>query len=134
MSNDSYVIPNLNEDWTLMGAKLNEWSCGIMSFLICSEFFNKPTRAVPILLLIMIGVTLGLAMLRRRFPDEERGMRNFAFSSIGVPPPGIPAPANMQPVWSGAPLRKLEDNKEFVTLKLQDILDLKREEDEQLAR
>lgn len=104
-----------------------------MSFLICSEFFDKPTRAVPILLLIMVGVTVGLAMLRRRFPDEERGMRNFAFSSIGVPPPGIPAPSNMQPIWSGAPLRKLDNKKEFVTLKLQEMLDLQRE-DEELSR
>ncbi len=131
MSNDSYVIPNLNEDWTLMGAKLNEWSCGLMSFLICSEFFDKPARAAPVLIGIMVGVTLGLAMLRRRFPDEEKGMRNFAFSSIGIAPPGIPTPANMQPTWSGAPLRALDESKEFVTLKLQEMLDLDKQEQEE---
>jgi len=113
-----------------MGAKLNEWNCGVVAFLMCQGFFEKPTRAMPILIGIMIGTALGLAALRRRFPDEEKGMRNYCCMLVGIHPPGIPAPAKMQPLWSGAPLRELHPESDFVQLGLQQVLSMTEDEQE----
>jgi hypothetical protein len=70
----------------------------------------------------MIGTTLTLATLRSQFPDEERGLRNFAMTKLGFAPPGIPAPADLQSVWSGAPMRELPEVSKFTTLGLCEIL------------
>ena len=47
------------------------------------------------------------------FPDEERGVRNAMMTAFGFTPLGIPAPARLQPFWSGAPLRKLPEDWKF---------------------
>jgi len=113
------VIPGLNEDWTLGGAKLSEWVGGFMTFIIASElFFTNVGRAMPQLMVIFIGTTFGLAGLRRAFPDEERGIRNAAMTAMGIPPPGIPIPASLQPYWSGAPMREMDETTEFRQLSL----------------
>ena len=52
-----------------------------------------------------------LANLRKLYPDEERGIRNHVLSLVGSPPIDIPTPANLQPVWSGAPYGDLKDVK-----------------------
>lgn len=126
-----HVIPGLNEEWTLMGAKLNEWTCGAIAFLMCSELFNKPARAMPLLIAILVGVSLGLAMLRRKFPDEEKGMRNFACMFVGVQPPGIPKPAAMQPTWSGVPFDGLSPTAEFMQLGLDKVFSSADDSEEQ---
>ncbi|MBX7139291.1 MAG: hypothetical protein K1X83_15055 [Oligoflexia bacterium] len=125
-----HVIPGLNESWSLLGAKLNEWMCGFGVFILLSTAFDKPTKVVPLLLLAMVGTTVGLAIIRRRFPDEEKGMRNFCFMLLGIQPPGIPAPSAMQPVWSGCPLRTLPAECDFMQLGLPEVF--KSEEEEQL--
>jgi len=121
MYDNGNVIPGLNEDWTLLGAKLNEWIAGVTAFFISQVFFTKPATAMPLLLLIMLVTTVGLATLRKRFPDEEKGMRNYFCTLIGVPPPGIPLPSSMQPLWSGAPNRQLNPMSEFETLNLGEL-------------
>ena len=113
------VIPGLNEDWTLGGAKLSEWVGGFMMFIIASElFFTNVGKSMPQLMAIFIGGTFGMAALRRMFPDEERGIRNAAMTAMGIPPPGIPAPAVLQPYWSGAPMREMDETTEFKALSL----------------
>ena len=114
------VIPGLNEDWTLGGAKLGEWMAGFVMLLVASEvvFTDKMTRSMPALLVVWIGTTFGMAMLRRMYPDEERGLRNQAMVSVGIPPPGIPAPAALKPYWSGFPARELNPNSDIVKLGL----------------
>ena len=109
------VIPGLNEDWMLAGAKLSEWVGGFMAFIIASEvlFTDKMARSMPLLLLVGALTTFGMAALRRAFPDEERGIRNAALTSVGIAPPGVPAPAAIQPIWSGAPLRELNPKTKF---------------------
>ena len=101
------VIPSLNEDWTFAGAKLFEWMGGLMTAFMASNLFDRPAHAMPLLVLIWIGTTLGLALLRKKFPDEERGVRNMCMAACGFAPPGIPTPASLQPLWSGAPIRSL---------------------------
>lgn len=115
------VIPGLNEDWTFAGAKMMEWMCGFMSLMIVSSFLDKPAKWAPILCLIMVTMTLGMAALRRQFPDEERGLRNALMVSLGFHPPGLPVPALLQPYWSGAPQRQLDAEKEFMTLGLDKV-------------
>lgn len=118
------VIPGLNEDWTLGGAKLSEWIAGFMMFIIAGELlFDKVGRAMPQLMLIWICTTFGMAALRRNFPDEERGIRNSALTTVGIEPPGIPAPAALQPYWSGAPMREMEESAEFMALGLGEVLE-----------
>ncbi len=109
------VIPGLNEDWMLAGAKLSEWVCGFMAFIICSEviFTDKMARSMPLLLLVGAFTVFSMAALRRTFPDEERGIRNAAMTAVGVEPPGIPTPAALQPIWSGAPVRQLKATSKF---------------------
>lgn len=119
---DGYVIPGLNESWTLGGAKLMEWCAGFMMFIICAELlFENYGRAMPQLMLIWVGTTFTLAAIRRKFPDEERGVRNLALSSVGIEPPGIPAPALLQPYWSGAPMRAIKESSEYLSLNLDEL-------------
>ena len=92
------VIPCLNEDWTFAGCKLMEWMAGLMMALMAGTAVEKPANAMPFLVLIMIGTTLVMAMLRKQFPDEERGVRNLVMVSCGFEPIGIPSPAKLQQI------------------------------------
>jgi len=124
------VIPGLNEDWTLGGAKLFEWIAGFMVFIIASElFFTNLGRNMPYLMIIWVTSTFGLAGIRRMFPDEERGIRNFCLTAMGMLPPGIPAPAPLQPYWSGAPLRQLKPDCEYMRLNLTEVFMSETEEE-----
>lgn len=116
------VLQGLDENWTFMGANAMEWGCGLVVFLLISLFADSPARAMPFMLLGWVLTTTTLASLRKSFPDEERGVRNAVASACGFPPPGIPAPSRMQPVWSGAPAKKLNANSRFVELGLDEIL------------
>ncbi|MCO6432479.1 MAG: hypothetical protein J5J00_16620 [Deltaproteobacteria bacterium] len=115
-------IPGLNEDWTFAGAKLFEWLAGFMMMLISAEVLvDNPGRSMPLLVGVMVITTTSLASLRRAFPDEERGVRNMVMVACGFPPPGIPKPASIQPLWSGAPLRNLDEKCHFNQLGLGEI-------------
>lgn len=115
-------IPGLNEDWTFAGCKLMEWLGGFMAMILAAEFLvTSAGRAMPILVGLMIGTTMGLAQLRRGFPDEERGIRNLVMVSLGFAPPGLPRPAAVQPVWSGAPVRELKEDCHFSKLGLSEL-------------
>ena len=116
------VIPSLNEDWSFAGAKLFEWLAGLTTAFLVSNVMVKPAHDMPLLVLIWIGTTLCLALTRKRFPDEERGVRNMCMASCGFPPPGIPAPARLQPIWSGCPIQNLKDSCLYMQLGLDDVL------------
>jgi hypothetical protein len=108
------VIPCLNEDWTFGGCKLFEWLAGLTTaFLV---------------ILIWIGTTLGMAMLRKKFPDEERGVRNMCMVACGFEPPGIPAPAKLQPRWSGGRIEILPESCNFQRLELYEVVAVPRDE------
>ncbi len=115
------VLPGLNEPWTFVGATLIEWAMGLVVFLMISLFSVSPSRAMPAMLIGWVSTTVTLAALRNSFPDEERGVRNLFMSSCGFPPIGIPAPALLQPVWSVAPLRELNNMKPYVQLGLDKV-------------
>ena len=115
-------IPGLNEDWTFGGAKLFEWIAGFMMMLIAAEVVvDNAGRSMPLLVVIMVITTSGLASLRRSFPDEERGVRNLAMVTCGFSPPGLPTPAALQPLWSGAPLQELNGTTHFMQLGLHEV-------------
>ena len=116
------VIPGLNEDWSFAGAKMFEWLAGLMMAFLASNMFAKPAHYMPLLVLVWIGTTLVLATSRKQFPDEERGMRNMCLASCGFAPPGIPAPARVQPRWSGAPMRGLSQFCLFEQLELDTVI------------
>ena len=115
---DGYVIPALGEGWSFAGARGMEWVAGLVAAMLCSELVTTPVRAMPLLMAIAVGTPLILASLRKQFPDEERGLRNAAMVALGFEPPGIPKPAPMQPIWSGAPTTELPEECEFNTLGL----------------
>lgn len=118
------VIVGLDEPWTFLGATLVEWMSGFVMFMIASQlFFTKITQGMPILLVIWIGTTLSMKYGRLAFPDGERGLRNALAVFFGVCPPGLPLPSEMQPIWSGAPLRELGKEAHFTVLNLNEILD-----------
>lgn len=112
------VLPGLDENWTFMGANAMEWACGLVVFLLISLFADSPARAMPFMLLGWVLTTVTLAGLRKSFPDEERGVRNALSTACGFPPPGIPAPSSLQPIWSGAQLREIPTNTKFYELGL----------------
>jgi hypothetical protein len=112
----------LNEDWTFAGCKAMEWMAGLTMALMAGSAMHKPANAMPMLVLVMIGTTISLATLRKRFPDEERGVRNLCMVTLGFEPVGIPAPARLQPVWSGAPLRKLSEQCLYSQLELDEVI------------
>ena len=115
-------IPGLNEDLSFAGAKMMEWVSGFVMFMVVSELFKlNPAHSMPVLLVAWLGTTLGLATVRKRFPDEERGVRNAAMVGLGFAPPGVPPPAAIQPHWSGQPCRRLESSTYFEQLNLADL-------------
>lgn len=126
------VIIGLNEDWNLLGAKLSEWIAGFIMFFLSGDLIFGWTYSMPLLLCIWIGTTLGLASGRKLFPDEERGLRNQFFIVCGFPPPGIPAPASIQPYWSGAPIRKRNEKSEYETLGLTKVFNVNNHESEKV--
>ncbi len=123
------VIPCLNEDWTFAGCKLFEWMAGLTSAFLASALVDKPAQHMPMLVLIWIGITLGLATMRKKFPDEERGVRNVCMVACGFEPPGIPAPSKLQPRWSGAPIRKLNPLSLYMQLELDAVVNKPRNKD-----
>ncbi len=123
------VIPCLNEDWTFAGCKLFEWMAGLTSAFLASALVEKPAQHMPMLVLIWIGITLGLATMRKKFPDEERGVRNVCMVTCGFEPPGIPAPSKLQPRWSGAPIRKLNPLSLYMQLELDAVVNKPRNKD-----
>lgn len=121
-------IPGLNEDWNFMGANMMELCAGLAMFFVSGEglFQSNYGGNMPYLIGIWIGTTLGLARLRRRFPDENRGVKNYFLTTLGFAPPGIPTPASLQSSWSGAPLRDiktdlLKKDCEFLSLGLDKV-------------
>jgi hypothetical protein len=116
-------IPALNEDWTFMSANFMEWMTGFCMFIISNELFfkGKTGTSVPILMAIWVTTTLSLAGLRNKFPDEQRGVRNYIMTCCGFEPPGIPAPAELQKDWSGAPMREMSDKSPFLELGLDKV-------------
>jgi hypothetical protein len=117
------VIPGLNEDWTFAGARPAEWMAGFMTSFLAANMVDKPAQWMPVLVMIWIGTTLGLALLRKKFPDEERGVRNIAMVTFGFEPPGIPAPSKLQPLWSGAPIKAVKDDCLYAQLGLDELRD-----------
>lgn len=115
------VLQGLDENWTFMGGNAMEWACGLVVFLLISLFADSPARAMPFMLLGWILTTTTLASLRRSFPDQERGVRNAVATACGFPPPGIPLPSSLQPVWSGAPSRAINPKSKFAELGLDKI-------------
>ena len=121
------VIPGLNEDWTFAGCKVFEWLAGLITAMLVASAFDRPGQQMPLIIIVWIGTTLGLAGLRKQFPDEERGVRNVCMVSLGFEPPGIPAPAKIQPRWSGAPLRELNKRCVICDLEIDQALNLPRD-------
>ena len=113
------VLQGLDENWTFMGANAMEWGMGLVVFLLISLFADSPARAMPFMLAGWVLTTTTLAGLRRSFPDEERGVRNAIATACGFPPPGIPAPSALQPVWSGSPVKKLPNQSKMKKLGLE---------------
>lgn len=124
-------IPGLNESWTFGGAKAAEWMAGFVCMIIFNEFMGThAARAMPLLLVVMVGSTFILAGIRSRFPDEERGVRNLVMVTLGFAPPGIPTPSALQPVWSGCPVRDLEETSMYKQLDLGELFENEAEDTE----
>ena len=112
---DGEVLPGLNENWTFLGATAFEWALGIVVFVMIS-IFAPPGRigvAVPFMLAGWVATTYTFAAVRQLFPDEERGVANTVMTFCGFEPLNIPAPAVLQPVWSGAPVQDLKKESKF---------------------
>jgi hypothetical protein len=128
------VIPCLNEDWAFAGCKMFEWLAGLMTSFLASSAFEKPATAMPILVIVWVATTLGMAYLRKQFPDEERGVRNMCMVSCGFAPPGIPAPAKLQPRWSGGRISEVGKMSMYSQLGLEELRNMKVTESAGLRR
>jgi hypothetical protein len=115
---DGEVLQGLDENWSFMGANAMEWGCALAVFMLISLFADSVARAMPFMLLGGIITAVTLASMRKSFPDQERGVRNAVSTFFGFPPPGIPAPSKLQPLWSSAPLREIPKNSRFIQLGL----------------
>jgi len=120
-ADDGEVLQGLDDGWTFLGANPIEWASGLAVFLLISLCSDTPARAMPFMLLGWISTTVSLASLRYTFPDQERGVRNALATACGFPPPGIPLPAKLQPVWSGQPARGYNPNSRVVRLGLDQL-------------
>lgn len=119
------VIPGLGDKWSFMGATAMEWISGASMGLILQEFiFGGGSKTMPLLLATIVGTTFGLAGARKKYPDEEKGVANALMVKLGITPTGIPTPAEIQPIWSGSPMRELDKMAEFKTLELDKMFEL----------
>lgn len=119
---DGEELAMLNEPWTFLGMKLNELISGSMvMMLILALTQTKSPAIMPLVLIAGIASSMIAATLRRRYPDEERGVRNYFMVKMGFTPPGIPAPSELQPYWSGSPIRELKTTTRFIELGLDEI-------------
>jgi len=116
------VIPGLNENWTFAGANAMEWMSGFVVFIMSTEMFDKISRSMPLLIIIWLATTFFLASMRRMFPDEERGLRNFLMVKVGLTPMNLPDPSELQPLWAGTPMHSLRQGAHFNTLDLDGML------------
>ena len=117
-------IPGLNEEWSLLGAKLMEWVSGLIMAMVCSELFGLKTgKTFPFVAIAFLATVFLLASLRRQFPDEERGIRNLVMVFLGFAPPGIPAPAAIESRWSGGPVRQAAPKSYYTELELEHLFD-----------
>ena len=107
------VLQGIEEDWNFMGANVSEWIVGFVAFLIIGQFGVSIARSLPFMLSGWVLATTTLAALRKTYPDEQRGLRNAVLTACGFNPPDIPAPAVLQPVWSGAPVKQVADDSKF---------------------
>lgn len=128
-------IPALNESWTLLGAKVSEWvsgaTMGILVLVVSEEIFGiKGASVMPLLLIVGVATTVALASLRIKYLDEERGIMYRFLDAVGFPPPGIPTPASQQPEWSGCRSPGPKEKSYFVQLKLEEIVNLPDEKEE----
>lgn len=112
------VIPNLDKPWEFLMARIHEWLSGMIFALIVNEIFlTDAINAMPLIFGIMVLSTYGLASARLKFPDGTRGFVNWcSVKIVGKAPTSIPAPSELQPVWSGAPIRRLKENTLFMQL------------------
>ena len=91
--------------------------------MMSSELLHvKMSTSGPLMIIVALGTTLGLASIRRGFPDEERGLRNACMVAMGFEPPGIPAPAQFRSYWSGAPVKSLPEKSYFNELNLDEVV------------
>jgi hypothetical protein len=113
-------IPALNEGWSFLGAKLFEWMAGFLLAMLSSTVVTSGTisSSMPMYLAIVFGTALGVASVRKKFPDEERGMRNSFMVMCGITPPGVPSPSTLQPYWSSYPNKQFKPECEFIQLGL----------------
>ncbi|RMG44036.1 MAG: hypothetical protein D6719_02640 [Candidatus Dadabacteria bacterium] len=118
------VIPCLNESYTLLGAKISDWISGITVFMLAPEVLQMNlARSMPLFIGLGLAVVYGMVAIRSKFPDEERGICNAVMAAMGACPPGIPAPACVQPIWSGAPLREQDTESMYMKLGLDQIFE-----------
>lgn len=128
-------IPALNESWTLLGAKVSEWisgaTMGILVLVVSEEVFGiKGASVMPLLLVVGVTTTVALASLRIKYLDEERGIMFRFLDAVGFPPPIIPRPASQQPEWSGCRSSGPKEKSYFVQLKLEEIVNLPDEKED----
>lgn len=117
------VLQGIEEEWNFMGANIFEWGCGLMAFIIISLFAKSPVRAMPFMLSGLVLTTTTIATLRKRYPDEHRGLRNAILTNCGFVPPDLPAPASIQPLWSGAPLKQVPKDIKFKKIGLDKLFE-----------
>lgn len=111
------VIPNLDKPWEFLMARVHEWLCGMVFALLCNEIlFSSTSNSMPFIFGIMVLSTYGMACARLKFADGTNGCINWCSTKMGFVPRNIPAPSELQPVWSGAPIRKLKDDTLFMQL------------------
>lgn len=118
---DGEVLPGLNDNWTFLGANAMEWCVGLAVFLMIGSCARTPASAMPLMMMGWFATTFTLAGTRRTFPDEERGTRNAVMTACGFPPPDIPAPSSLQPVWSACPILELDKMTRFRQLGLDEL-------------
>ena len=123
------VLPDLDKPVTFLGATPMEWAIGFAMFIIISSFAPDKMigRMVPFMLVGWFVTTYTVASLRKIFPDEEKGMRNYFSTMAGIPPVGIPAPAILQPIWSATLVKDLSEKTEFMQIGLQHMFPIHEE-------
>lgn len=111
------VIPNLDAPWDFLSTRIQEWIIGAIVGLIVNElFFTSAASSMPFIFITIVLTAYGLSCARRKFADGSRGFVNYCCVKMGIVPPGIPAPSELQPVWSGAPMRRIKSDTLYMQL------------------
>ena len=79
MYDNGDVLPGLDDQWEFLGATVKEWMIGFSMFIVISVLApdGRVGTMIPFMVIGWVATSYTFASLRKIFPDQEKGIRNY---------------------------------------------------------